>query len=84
MLNGRLLVDEDTLARRPWLRTIERAMHALRARLFGRSQPLPPKEGGSYGPDAGKPAPLQPRPGHHLVAANALPPSDRTFLFPKD
>lgn len=33
---------------------------------------------------AGKPVPWRPRPPHHLVAAKALPPSDRTFLYPRD
>jgi hypothetical protein len=35
-------------------------------------------------PYAGKPSPLMPSPTHHLMAAKALPPSDETFLFPKD
>ncbi len=77
-------LDEATLARRPWLRGIEWTAHALHAWLFGRSRPSPPEAGGTREPDAGRPAPLRPRPGHHLVAANALPPSDRTHLFPKD
>ncbi len=46
--------------------------------------PPPPEELGAGGPDAGKPAPLQPRPGHHLAAANALPPGDHVYLLPKD
>ena len=33
---------------------------------------------------AGRPAPLQPRPGHHLVAAKTLPPGDAVYLLPKD
>lgn len=33
---------------------------------------------------AGKPVPWHPTPPHHLVAAKALPPSDRTFLYPRD
>lgn len=33
---------------------------------------------------AGKPVPRKPSPTHHLVAAKALPPSDGTYLFPKD
>ena len=46
--------------------------------------PPPPDEPGASSPVAGKPAPLQPRPGHHLVAANALPPGDGVYLLPKD
>ena len=33
---------------------------------------------------AGKPVPRNPSPTHHLTAAKALPPSDKTYLFPKD
>ena len=33
---------------------------------------------------AGRPAPLQPRPGHHLAAARSLPPGDAVYLLPKD
>ena len=44
----------------------------------------PREEGGSSRPPAGKPAPLQPRPGHHLVAAMGLPPGDAIYLLPKD
>ena len=47
------------------------------------NRPPPPPEPGANGPDAGKPAPLQPRPGHHLMAANALPPGERVYLLRK-
>lgn len=43
--------------------------------------------GGSSGPrrpDAGKPAPLNPSPSHHLAAAKELPPSEATRTFPHD
>jgi len=33
---------------------------------------------------AGKPVPRRPSPTHHLTAAKALPPADKTYLFPKD
>ena len=35
-------------------------------------------------PDCGKTAKLRPVPTHHLVAANALPPSTHTYLLEKD
>src|SRR5882724_11531478 len=35
-------------------------------------------------PDAGKASPLMPGPVHHLVAANGIPPSDKTYLVPAD
>lgn len=44
----------------------------------------PPEDSGSGVADAGKPAPLHSRPGHHLVAANALPPGAQVYLLPKD
>jgi hypothetical protein len=41
--------------------------------------------GGSPGQtDAGRPVPVKPGPTHHLVAASALPPADKTRSFPKD
>jgi len=43
-----------------------------------------PDDDSSQRPDAGKPSPLTPSPTHHLMAAKALPPSDETYLFPKD
>ena len=46
--------------------------------------PEPPEEPGADYHEKGKPAPLQPRPGHHLVAANALPPDDGVYLLPRD
>ena len=45
---------------------------------------FPPDDDSSSWPDAGKPSPLRPSPTHHLVAANGLPPSERTYLFAKD
>jgi len=33
---------------------------------------------------AGRPVPRWPKPPHHLVAAQALPPSDKTYLFARD
>jgi len=33
---------------------------------------------------AGRPVPVGPGPGGHLVAAKGLPPSDKTYLFPRD
>jgi len=45
---------------------------------------LPPDEGGGFRAGAGKPVPRGPVPRHHLVAAKALPPSDKTYLFPRD
>jgi hypothetical protein len=33
---------------------------------------------------AGKPVPVGPNPKHHLVAAQALPPSEKTHLLPHD
>ena len=66
---------------------VDRLARTLRRLLFGaapgRTMPRDP-DGGPYPPDAGRPAPLHPSPGHHLVAAKALPPSDRTHLLPKD
>ncbi len=35
-------------------------------------------------PDAGSPVPVTGSPKHHLVAAKALPPSDKTHVYPKD
>jgi hypothetical protein len=35
-------------------------------------------------PDAGKSSPVMPTPVHHFVAAKAIPPSDKTHLFPAD
>ena len=88
VLNGRVLVDEAALSRRPWLqravRATEHAACALRRRLFGEEHRPPSEEGGLWSPDAGRPTPLQPRPGHHLVAALSLPPSRSVYLLPKD
>ena len=63
--------------------------HVRNVRLSDRKpsdddRPPPPEEPGTRAPDAGKPSPLQPRPGHHLVAANALPPDGGVYLLPKD
>jgi hypothetical protein len=33
---------------------------------------------------AGKPVPVGPNPKHHLVAAQGLPPSEKTYLIPHD
>jgi hypothetical protein len=33
---------------------------------------------------AGRLVPVKPTPPHHLVAARGLPPSERTYLYPKD
>ena len=59
---------------------------AAPARLQKRSEDdrPPPEEPGAGRSENGKPAPLLPRPGHHLVAANALPPSEGVFLLSKD
>jgi hypothetical protein len=41
--------------------------------------------GGSSGLEwAGKPVPWRPSPTHHLVAAKALPPLEKTYLLAKD
>src|SRR5689334_4895696 len=43
------------------------------------SQRSPPNNGGR-GPALGEPVPDNPGPWHHLVAAKALPPSEKTYL----
>jgi len=45
---------------------------------------LRPDDDNPRSPDAGKPSPLIPSPTHHLMASKGLPPSDETYLFPKD
>ena len=44
----------------------------------------PPDEDASGPFLLGKPVPVRPAPTHHLVAALALPPSDKTHLYPHD
>src|SRR5579862_631951 len=59
--------------------------HSARLGGSGGGQAAPPSAGSKPPPpDAGKPVPLKPCPSHHLVAAKALPPSDKTHCFPKD
>jgi hypothetical protein len=48
------------------------------------SRRSPPNDGGPRGSALGKPVPDDPGPRHHLVAAKALPPSKKTYLFQKD
>jgi hypothetical protein len=88
MLNGRVLVDETTLARRPWVKRVVRAAgrtaRIVRRWVYGKEQQLPGEDGDPPPWSAGKPAPLVPRPDHHLVAARALPPKDSVYLLPKD
>jgi len=44
----------------------------------------PPNDGGPRGPALGRPVPDDRGPRHHLIAAKALPPSKKTYLFQKD
>lgn len=46
--------------------------------------PPPPDDIPPSPPAAGKPAPLIPRPTHHLAAAKELPPSEKTQSYPHD
>jgi hypothetical protein len=45
---------------------------------------LPPNQGEPLQSGAGGPVPRDPSPSHHLVAAKAFPPSEKTHLYPKD
>ena len=83
-LNGQVMHPSLIGERRA--RALEARMHALAHVRFGRAtrpDPRNPENGRSY-PNAGLPAFLRPSPDHHLVAAKGLPPSDRTYLLPKD
>ena len=44
----------------------------------------PNPEHGRGAHEAEKPVPVGPNPRHHLVAAKALPPSDKTHSYPHD
>ncbi len=87
VLNGRALRPSPIGER--GADALERLARRLRRFLFGpdpdpaRPTPHDPDDG-HRPPDAGRAAPLRPSPGHHLVAARALPPSDHTHLLPRD
>ena len=69
-----------------WPRLIRRVLvwlEELVERTAGTSHGLP-GEDDLRPPDCEKPAPLSPTGGHHLVAAQALPPAEGTSLRPKD
>ena len=80
-------LEEWVIRTEPW---ITKAAEALaRVALFfrrrlDRATNSVPGEDGLRPPDAGRRSPLKPSPRHHLVAANALPPSDETYLLSKD
>jgi hypothetical protein len=82
-VGGRLVAPQ------PWRLRISMSMLLVRLSRFFRGQlsparNYPPDEGDSLPPGAGRLAPLRPTPGHHLVAARALPPSETTHLLPRD
>jgi len=60
------------------IRVVVRFFRRLWPRRFRPGDDSPGLEG------AGRLVPRKPTPPHHLVAAKALPPSDRTYLFAKD
>jgi len=52
--------------------------------IVGRFSRILPEEGGPLRPGARKPVPRGPNPKPLLVAAKDLPPSEKTYLFPKN
>jgi hypothetical protein len=60
----------------------QRLAQSIRMALFNTF--TQPDDDSPRSPDAGKPSPLMPSPTHRLMAAKGLPPSDETYLLPKD